>query len=118
MENGKFRLVGARGQTLGAKTEIVLLLPPAPGLRDEGAIAAAIEIVVVRNTILSAALSRFGRGQPPTVSAERAGPGELYLKIHKPASVNGHRQDFPADAFAASPMRSAAYPQFAAPSKR
>ncbi len=96
---------------LEAKTEVRLVLPPAVMLRDEGAINAAIELVVARNPALSAVLARAA---PRTPADSHLPPvaGELYLRLHKPASAGGHRVDIPPDAFAASPMRTVSYPQF------
>lgn len=94
------------------ETEVRLVLPPAPRLRDERAIDAAIEIVFATNPTLSASLSLAGSRHATAGSETGPVPGELYLRIRKPASVNGRRRDVPADAFAASPMRSVSYPQF------
>jgi len=93
-------------------TDIRLILPPPPSLRDDGAIEAASEIVVSNNPTLSAVLARAGPSLPPAEASGQQVPGELYLRIRKPASVNGRRLDVPADAFAARSIRSVSYPQF------
>jgi hypothetical protein len=113
VREGKLKVAGREGRTLDAKREIRLILPPPPELRDEGAIEAASEIVVARNPVLSATLTR-AISQPSTGSGSEATPvaGDLYLRIRKPASVDGRRRDIPANPFAASPIRSVSYPQF------
>jgi hypothetical protein len=119
LANGRFRLVPP-GQMSGpeAMTEIRLILPPPPTLRDEGAIEAAVEIVVSGNPTLSAVLARAGSRWPPGEASGPQVPGELYLRIRKPAAANGHRLDIPADAFAARSIRSTSYPQFQPGEKR
>jgi hypothetical protein len=111
---GRVRFVRPDGLTLDRNMEMRLTLPPSPELRDEGAIEAASEIVVARNAVLSATLARASL-QPRPDSETGLAPvaGELYLRIRKPASVDVRRRDVPANPFAASPIRSAAYPQFA-----
>jgi hypothetical protein len=112
LKEGRLSLVKSRGRPSDVETEIQLVLPPSPRLRDEGAIDAAIEIVFAKNPTLSASLSLAGSRHAAAGSEAGPVPGELYLKIRKPASVNGRRRDIPADAFAARPMRGVSYPQF------
>jgi hypothetical protein len=113
LKDRRLSVVRAPGSRwLEAKTQARLVLPPPAQRRDEGAINAAIEIVVARSPALSAVLARAALRTPPADSDLPAVAGELYLRVRKPASAGGHRVDIPTDAFAASPMRTISYPQF------
>lgn len=70
---------------------------------DEGAIAATAEVVAFRNSIGPPRSSETRSPAPPEETSPV--PGELYLRIHKPASIQGRRADVPANAFAARAMR-------------
>ena len=92
--------------------DLRLELPAMIDAHDEGAIAATVEIVAVRNSIRS---SRSSATRAPARSEEiSAVPGELYLRITKPASINGLRSDIPPNAFAARAMRPVPFRTFLA----
>ena len=84
--------------------EIRLELPPPAAVFDEGAVAASAEIVVTHNPTLSGVLALAAS----RTRSEIGGPmvaGELYLRIRKPAAVDGRRADIPANSFAARALR-------------
>ncbi len=114
----RLSVVPAPGSRSSEATEVTFFLPPRATRRDEGAINAAIEIVVARNLKLSTVLARAALRTSPANSDPRPIPGELYLRIYKPASASGHRLDMPSDPFAASPMRTVSNPQFPSRNER
>ncbi len=95
------------------KGGIRLLMPPPPERRDEGAVEAAVEIVVARNPEFSSILLAKIPDVTPSPARPEAAPvsGDLYLRISKPASFP-LRRDIPANAFAATALRGVPYPQF------
>jgi hypothetical protein len=94
-----------------APVELLLELPPPSAAFDEGAVAATAEIVLTRNPTLSRALTLAVSSTPPDAGVPLV-EGELYLRIHKPAAVDGRRADIPANSFAARAMRPVPYRLF------
>ena len=94
-----------------APVEFLLELPPPSAAFDEGAVAATAEIVLTRNPTLSRALTLATSRTPPDAGVPLVA-GELYLRIRKPAAIDGRRADIPADSFAARAMRPVPYREF------
>ena len=81
-----------------------LELPSLLNHHDEGAIAASAEIVLERNPNLSGNL-RLARNETLPGANDLVVPGELYLRIRKPAAIDGRRSDVPDNPFAARALR-------------
>jgi hypothetical protein len=94
-----------------APVEFLLELPPPSAAFDEGAVAATAEIVLTRNPTLSRALALAMPRTPPDAGVPLVA-GELYLRIRKPAAVDGRRADIPTDSFAARAMQPVPYREF------
>jgi hypothetical protein len=111
-KDGRLRLLPPPGVLeLIAPVEFLLELPPPSAAFDEGAVAATAEIVLTRNPTLSRALTLAMSRTPPDDGVPLV-EGELYLRIRKPAAIDGRRADIPADSFAARAMRPVPYREF------
>jgi hypothetical protein len=101
-KNGRLRLfpLAERGPGI-APGGIRLELPPPSAAFDEGAIAASAEIVVMRNPKLATVLALARTPDSGSLPV----PGELYLRVRKPAAIDGRRTDVPSNPFAARRMK-------------
>ncbi|HLN57512.1 MAG TPA: hypothetical protein VK416_03070 [Thermoanaerobaculia bacterium] len=111
-KDGRLRLLPPPGVLeLISSVEFLLELPPPSAAFDEGAVAATAEIVLTRNPTLSRALTLAMSRTPPDAGVPLVA-GELYLRIRKPAAIDGRRADIPPDSFAARAMRPVPYREF------
>ena len=108
-QDGRLRLLSPFESAGGIDAvDLRLELPPLVDAHDEGAIAATAEIVATRDL----ALTRRLTASPAASSGISLVPGDLYLRIHKPAAIHGRRADIPANAFAARALRPAPFQEF------
>jgi hypothetical protein len=106
-------LIRVLGLSRVVAVPIHINLPPPPGTRDIGAIAAATEIVLGRNRKLRENLAVISAAARPPTPEVTPRPGEVLIRI---ASNNvappSRRQDIPKNAFEAMALRWVVYPQW------
>jgi hypothetical protein len=102
---GKFRLFSSPEGSRGfGPAELRLELPAPSAAFDPGAIAASAEIVVTRNPGLADILAAANQRAQQDSGLSLVN-GELYLRIRKPAAIDGRRTDIPSNPFAARALR-------------